>query len=34
VFFGYRYTNLELTQGGYAFSGNIAGLLVGASLRY
>lgn len=34
VFFGYRYTNLELTQGGYAFSGNIAGLLIGASLRY
>jgi len=34
VFFGYRYTNLELTQGGYAFSGNIAGLLLGGSLRY
>jgi len=34
VFFGYRYTNLELTQGGYTFSGNIAGLLVGGSLRW
>ena len=34
VFFGYRYTDLELTQGGYAFSGNIAGLIVGGSIRY
>ena len=34
VFVGYRYTDLELTQGGYAFSGNIAGLLLGGTIRY
>ena len=34
VFIGYRYTDLELEQGGYSFSGNIAGLLVGGSIRY
>ena len=34
VLFGYRYTNLELTQGDYTFSGNIAGLMVGASVRF
>ena len=34
AFFGYRYTNLELNQGGYNFSGDIAGLIVGGSLRW
>lgn len=34
VFLGYRYTRLELEQGGYAFSGDVAGLLVGGSIRY
>jgi hypothetical protein len=34
VFFGYRYVNLELAQGGYGFDGDVAGLFVGGSLRW
>lgn len=34
VLFGYRYTNLELSNDGYSFSGSIAGLMVGGSLRF
>ena len=34
VLFGYRYTNLELAQGGYALSGDMAGLFVGGSIRW
>ncbi|MFM7809829.1 MAG: hypothetical protein ACKPEA_18175 [Planctomycetota bacterium] len=34
VFFGYRYTYLELADGDYRFSGDVAGLIVGGSLRW
>ena len=34
VFFGYRYTYLELADAGYTFSGDVAGLIVGGSLRW
>jgi hypothetical protein len=34
VLFGYRYTDMDFTQGDYRFSGNVAGLMVGGSLRF
>jgi len=34
VLLGYRYTYLNLSQGGYTFSGDVAGLIVGASVRF